>query len=631
MNRIGVAHKIGWISGCWLILIAAPLLSQQKQSQEKIPSLRNLQFINRVHVETLKSSLNDLSQKYRQALTQLQEKSQQSGNLNQAIALRDELTRHAANQAPVSTFSEIPSLAKLQKIYLLSYAKEEATLKKQLAKAKLDYQKKLQVMMRKLMAEGKQEEADKVLAAFAEIDHPSGGGPLPFKERLNSDQYQTHLTRARLDLEKIKNSERSPYAYVVKSVAPDSVAENLGIQPGDRIIKVDGQELWCDHLDWHHEKKLRELVWEDAEGKQQAAEIGSGKIGILYEGDLIFHQYYLMFGKRNPRWDKFILTALLAAETDPDLAETAMQQAVAEGYQADGFSSAIGVLIALRENRLNDALKFARHILKQAGNDAGEIPRAIFTVFYRAALAAGQLDLLEQADREAGNQLSRLDEERWPEFISHWRTVRTDWKTSGRPSRKIPDKLKDDVFKKRKLITDFMSGKKVDIPRRQVGPDIISITPNHFITSFHAIDGGLQNFVWETVFEAKPNDATSEHHRFQPMLEFSALNYLKGGKQPLASAQFFKTRGSQHRLMLRGGQTAWFRPYFHSKWDAGDKSGTTRLRIIRIDNEVEIQVNGGTQLWLPLDQQVQIHDVGFYIKIVGMTVNFKESHIWRLP
>lgn len=627
MNKTTKIFHVCSIYWCLLSVFVASLYSQNKAN-----SLSEIQAANQAYIEKINTPIDELNKHYRDALFKLQEQAQKSKDSNASIAISEELARHARLKNPPEKLSEIKALEDLQKVYARNYLPKIGPLKIQLGKAKESYKRQLAALINRLVAAGRQDEAAKVKIVLAEIDAPTGGGSVQFKEKLSDKEYQQQLTRSRIDFAEIKKDTRSPYGSLVMSVSPDSVAEGLGIRPNDRIIKVGEKYIWHQYVDWDREAPRRTLIWETADGTRKSEKIPPGKIGTFGIGDLVFYRLYLESGNRSKSWDDFLLTALLAAEADPDLAETAMYKAMSAGYPSDSISSSVGILIALRNNHPGEAADIAEHIVKQAKDSDSEIAPAMYPLLYRAWLAAGKLDLLEQADRKFGDEFSRLSEDRWPEFLSAWKAVHPEWKISDRPSAKLEESdLKDDVFQKRKLITDFLSPKVADIPRTQKGPDFFTVTPGRFISSFHIIEGGLQDFVWETKFAAEPNGKSPPGNRSFPLIEFTVLNYLEGARQPLVKAQFMKSEAGQHRLQLSGGQQKGFHPYFLTQWLDKKDDDTASLRIIRKGNEVEVQLNGATQLWLPLDPKVKIEEIGFAIKAFGMIVNFKETHLWQLP
>ena len=49
------------------------------------------------------------------------------------------------------------------------------------------------------------------------------------------------------------------HEHIIKSIAPGSIAEEMGIEPGDRLISIDGQEIE-DIFDYQFYSEDEELL-----------------------------------------------------------------------------------------------------------------------------------------------------------------------------------------------------------------------------------------------------------------------------------------------------------------------------------------------------------------------------------
>ena len=73
--------------------------------------------------------------------------------------------------------------------------------------------------------------------------------------------------------------------HIIKSVVPGSIAEEMGIEPGDRLLSIDGQEIE-DIFDYQFYTESEELLlliekpdgeqWELEIGKEEDEELGIG-------------------------------------------------------------------------------------------------------------------------------------------------------------------------------------------------------------------------------------------------------------------------------------------------------------------------------------------------------------------
>ncbi|MCB1232756.1 MAG: hypothetical protein KDN19_21100 [Verrucomicrobiae bacterium] len=593
--------------------------------------LAKLERTYREESAALIEPVTKLNDQYRQALENLQRRIQDAGDLESALKVRDEIRRHEAARNPGASDSDFEDLANLQRIYRLNHAAKQKEYEINLTETREAYRQSLEALAKQFAEAGEDDKADAVLEAYQNIDQATGGGAEAFERRLEAEDFERRLSEARVehDYASIKQQDRSPYGAIVVEVTPGGVAEGLGIRPGDRLTQIGDVELWYQYLDWKVDLPDRMLQWEDGDGESHQAEVGPGKIGVEVSADLTQHLYYLRSGNRKPIWDDLILTAFFEAERDPELAETALHRAFSLGYQADASTDAAGILIALRENDPDRALRFARHLLEMAGEDPGKIPMAYYPNYFRACLAGGQLDLLKDAEEAVGKTLSGQAFDDDAELLTHWTEAGPEWNPAERPSATLDVDSLEDVFDRRQLVSEERKKVRVvdDYPSPQIGPDKHEVEPGHFSTTYHHVDGGIQHAVWEVAFEAAATSGKPEDNRFLPCIEFMISDYAhEPGLKSLVRVRLADFPGKYPAMRLFSNGERAMAPSFLTDW----KAGPTEVRLIKQGNEVEIQVNGATVLWLPLDPDEPVADLGFWVKIVGMKVEFQRSHLWRL-
>ena len=77
------------------------------------------------------------------------------------------------------------------------------------------------------------------------------------------------------------------HEHIVKSIMPGSIAEELGIEPGDKLLSIDGQEIE-DIFDYQFltQDTYIEMLVEKADGEQWLLEIDKEfdeDLGIEFE------------------------------------------------------------------------------------------------------------------------------------------------------------------------------------------------------------------------------------------------------------------------------------------------------------------------------------------------------------
>ena len=642
-----------WMQRRWrclpsVVLFVAGAWSWASGQQAEPLSLASAETEFRTQLQTANAPLIALVDQYSKALENLQKEQQQAGNLDLVLMIVDEIERLKFEPFPAENVAVGTALGQLQNIFARNYQGKREQVQIGIEKVTVEYREKLAELMRRYTAAGDSEGVDKVMDAFATIDAPSGGGPRGFRKRLDENVFSSRFGKARaaLGTKELKADSRSPYGKVVTSVTADGIAANLGLKIGDRITRVGKLEIWHQYVDWQEEERARALVWESADGGVHSEQIGPGKIGITAEPYLEFYRYYVQSGRRDERWDELVLVAALMAWRDPALAEMAMSRAIDQGYSADGISSAIGAMIALREDRIADAITFSQHILAGSPNgDPAMIPKALFPVYCQSLFAGGQLDRLAAADAAVDVNFSRLPEEKWPELLAVWKQAKTRWNPANRPSKRLGTRKLESVFDKRRRDEDFLSFTTFDYPTSSRGGEVYEVTAGHYKTALHSIDGGILDCVWEVDLTATPGGTSVEPGRFQPLVSMRIVNYVKGDAKNVVSARIATNFGAGQRVSAGSGIHGPLSPYFHLPWQAGmlpddpvknpgpfpdEDAEPARMRLIKLGNEVEVQINGSTLLWMPIDPAANIQDLAFQFNITGMTVQIHRMDLWRI-
>lgn len=145
----------------------------------------------------------------------------------------------------------------------------------------------------------------------------------------------------------------------ITGVFPNAAVEGA-VHVGDVFERVDDQLLWCDGLPKAREGSSRRLQYYSAsDNAMRQMDVDSEKFGVNLGPYWQPEYVYLRGQHRNPDWDELALVAVLNRGADPDLAETALARAVAEGLPRDSWTAQVGAEIALMQNRPEVASDFA--------------------------------------------------------------------------------------------------------------------------------------------------------------------------------------------------------------------------------------------------------------------------------
>ena len=142
----------------------------------------------------------------------------------------------------------------------------------------------------------------------------------------------------------------------VTRVYPGYPAEQLGVKAGNLITALDGQQVWQGFPRDSQRMQIMSFVSKD--GKTHDVQINPGKIGIASEIEWQPQFEYLRGPQHNSKWDEEALVGIMMRASDPDLAETALNHAVAKGLTPDQLIDGVGVEIAFQQGRSATALDF---------------------------------------------------------------------------------------------------------------------------------------------------------------------------------------------------------------------------------------------------------------------------------
>lgn len=604
-------------------------------SELESPTIDSLVNEYQTRLDQLDLPLVQLEKQYSEALDRNLRAVQEAGDLDGVVAYSGEVERLQTSLRPPHDLSEVVSLAKLQVVFRDNYEAKDAQIKEARDKVRLKTLERMDEILKNLTREGKLEEAV-VLQEITKQFSETGVVVVPpfFKERIPADRFWEKLEeeKERLDLAGVKKARLGASGVLVDGVSPGSAAERIGMQVGDRILTVGETELWSHlRLDWKHDAPERIVIWQSPDGRRHSEPVPSGRLGVDVEGDILLHAVYFEAGKADPRWDDLILVALLVAELDPAMAETALFHAVRLGYPLDAITGAVGITLALREGRIEVAQIYADQLLSTAAGNPAALPRALYPVYFRARLAAGRLDLAYEAEKATSFVLGGLNEDKWMALLASWNEVRPKWSLRMRPSLRFATMATEDVFSRRRLTEDEKIVPKMnqEIHRTARGGDAYAVPPGRVINSYHTVEGGIDNFVWETEIQLEPSPSEGEH-LFPAEFKLSVPYRNEAGEvRTAAQIALSVNPAGRKRIIVGGGGAVSLLAFLAVNWGSEASPTRTRVRIIRLGREIEIQINGVTQCWMPLVGAMP--EPGFRTDVLGLKAVFRDGKLLKLP
>jgi hypothetical protein len=259
-----------------------------------------------------------------------------------------------------------------------------------------------------------------LFAATAWADPPPpAAAPGFFRAVLSPDAYEKEigqLDQDRLDPAKILADGTPPFGTRMVSVTPGGPADAAGVRPGWTLVRCDGREIWSRLQSWGNEGASRDLVFVTPAGEEKPLHFKEKYIQIEGQDSLRLEHVLLQSVPRGP-WDRD-LAAVSQCWTRGwhDLAETALNHAVAKGMPTSPCTDYYTALLALDRGNLDLARSMKDAVVKAVA-PKGAIPHFYYDGLLALALAFNDIFLLERCARESEGWDGMLQ----PAQVEGWR------------------------------------------------------------------------------------------------------------------------------------------------------------------------------------------------------------------
>lgn len=220
------------------------------------------------------------------------------------------------------------------------------------------------------------------------LDRPAPDRIPEFRELVKAEDYLKRTATFSTQLEEARKLAKTKYPIAgmrVISVRENSPGQSQGLRVGDVVLKIDDEPVaYGIRVEGTH--------------KLEYFSIASGRIksAILPEVNglrLVEHwrpEIAYLAQSKGSNWDQDAYVGFVAAEIDPDLAETAWYHAVKKGYVPDHLAALSGVQFAMTQGRPEVAWAFARF-----SREPGKEPAETLNPILHFRVAAANCDLPE--------------------------------------------------------------------------------------------------------------------------------------------------------------------------------------------------------------------------------------------
>jgi hypothetical protein len=449
-----------------------------------------------------------------------------------------------------------------------------------------------------------------------------------FREQVTGDEFKRQFDKAaaQIDIGALEKSKRTHAGSRIVMIKPDSQGEHLRLHLGDTIVSVNGKQSWDEDLDRRGEVQ-ETMTYLTKEGDIRNVEIEPGLLGVGCIFEWSPEMLYIRGDRRDSRWDKLVLVAILARNSNPDLAETALHQAVSAGYKPDLLTAGIAAEIALEQGRPEAAADFAY----EAREADPTLPAQVYPqLLYRVAVANYKLDAAVHilsdyygALPARAKTLNRL-------IAMH--RARLDAERRVPPPSELVGKMRHvDLFPRMSATDPAMADWVKQVAAHGPPFDLIVPTAQYTAIGFQP-KPAVRDVEVVARFTCRASDAAdSEYGKileiglFQGAPAASDDLFSGGGNPPLLVAGISP---KERNVNFSHSGSPGTRIYYHDPLVRADGSQLIELRLLRIDGQAEMFINRRRVLYVPVDQKQE--NVGLLMKAVGVTAEVKEFHVDEL-
>jgi hypothetical protein len=497
-----------------------------------------------------------------------------------------------------------------------------------------------------------------------------------FAERLPAQEFQYRIPQAELAtrLKKLLEEEKRPAfadfqrvgqpagGLLIANVRPGTLAEQLGIRPGDIVASINGNASWIKAALVRQSTDTERIYsWAPAGGRIFTETVPAGMIGYDYFSGY-FRPEQLFIGKPERHqfaWNEWVTAGLGALIRDPDFAESAWAEAIRLGYPKDDelvdFSSAV---ISLQRGDLPSTVA-ARDRFAARFADGKKIPNDYIYALDPLITATHGLDLLESLTNEQGIMAPYS-----PEMLAKFRAwdAADGLKKHGKsPHERAADMERIDI--RAELAPVVWKGFSSDPAKGEflrTDNFLISREPGSFEIALVGLSNRkLKNLhIRMECWVAEAGRPKSKNNTFDLHL-FNLDDPDRQGYRRIAGLLFEKSPGSGSRgtQSISGGVSWWhseniYRPltvdatrsiqnespktadglpiedWYRHPISLRSSPEPTVLEFFRVDGGVQLLIDGRTVVHMPVDPEIA--NVGYYHRLVGCELKIKTFRAWEL-
>lgn len=188
----------------------------------------------------------------------------------------------------------------------------------------------------------------------------------------------------------LEQSKLPAIGQLIVEVIPQGPADQLNIQAGDVISKINDEIPWGGNFNLSGDRRSAIQRFVAMENRLQTEFVQADRLRVTVKPVWHPEQTYLRGQQRSAQYDQWMVAAALARGSHPELAESAICQALQDGYKPDTLTDQLGLEIALLQNRFDVAKQFGKRLESKYQDDETIHPLLLI----KLGLATGDLGLV---------------------------------------------------------------------------------------------------------------------------------------------------------------------------------------------------------------------------------------------
>lgn len=439
-----------------------------------------------------------------------------------------------------------------------------------------------------------------------------------FEQRMSDEAYakrSAEFGAARDELRKLAETKQPAEGVIVSHVLPDGAAEEHGIEQGDIVHSLGDHQLWISEPVWEsldEEKRYKLAYYDRSEERMKSFQVEGYYLGVTYAEYWNPGLSFLRDATARGTWDDHVLNACLCRETDPDFAEAALFRAEQAGISRDLHVIQLGMIVSLKRNLPERAAGFLK-LLDWSDPEAAQKYHPIVSL--RTAFANNDLQSVKRIEAVSPTSTG-TNGERIPAMLEY---IQRRDKQLGQepleipPSKAITSQYQDDLLpycqaRSRHSLYGFLKAIRRGEPYQD------SLTPGHYVYMTIGTDYPINDFEYRLKVTLKPNG--TEWNRWQKTLKIGLVEDQVIYPE-LEHSQTYKT------VMIRMAESfndPQQRAFIDISTSGGildlryvdgsvklDGKQEIDLRVLRVKNMLEVQLNGNRVYWVPLTSTASLN------------------------